>query len=134
MKQVVQSYKTGLVSLRNVPIASCNDKSILVKNINSLVSIGTERTTIELGKKSLIGKAISRPDLVSRALSKAKKEGFTKTWNEAMGRLDIPTPLGYSSAGIVVESGISASEFSRGIESHVLGRDTPHMLNIYRCQ
>ena len=45
---------------------------------------------------------------------KAKKEGLLKTWQEAMGRLDTPTPLGYSSAGIIEQCGIAATEFSPG--------------------
>ena len=114
MKQVVQSYKTGEVRLRDVPIPKNLDGRILVKNASSLISIGTERLTIELGKKSLLGKAAARPDLVRRAWSKAKKEGLLKTWQEAMGRLDQPTPLGYSSAGEVIASGINVSEFSPG--------------------
>ncbi len=114
MKQVVQSYKSGDVSLRDVPVPQCGSKRILVRNVNSLISLGTERSTIELGRKSLLGKAASRPDLVRRAWDKAKKEGFVKTWQEAMGRLDTPTPLGYSSAGVVEQCGIAATEFSPG--------------------
>ena len=114
MKQVVQSYKTGEVSLREVPVPRCGDSRILVRNVNSLISIGTERSTIELGKKSLLGKARARPDLVRRAWDKAKKEGLLKTYREAMGRLDTPTALGYSSAGIVIQAGPAATEFSPG--------------------
>lgn len=114
MKQVVQSYKTGDVALREVPVPQCGSKRILVRNSNSLISLGTERSTIELGRKSLLGKAASRPDLVRRAWDKAKKEGLLKTWQEAMGRLDTPTPLGYSSAGVVEQCGIAATEFSPG--------------------
>ena len=114
MKQVIQSYKTGEVALRDVPVPGCGSKRILVRNTHSLISLGTERSTIELGRKSLLGKAASRPDLVRRAWDKAKKEGLLKTWREAMGRLDTPTPLGYSSAGIVHEAGIAATEFSPG--------------------
>jgi predicted dehydrogenase/threonine dehydrogenase-like Zn-dependent dehydrogenase len=114
MKQVIQSYKTGEVALREVPVPSCGSKRILVRNTHSLISLGTERSTIELGRKSLLGKAASRPDLVRRAWDKAKKEGLLKTWREAMGRLDTPTPLGYSSAGVVHEAGIAATEFSPG--------------------
>ena len=106
MKQVVQSYKTGEVVLREVPVPFCSSKRILVRNSRSLISIGTERSTIELGRKSLAGKAATRPDLVRRVWEKAKKEGLLKTWQEAMGRLDIPTPLGYSCAGIVEECGL----------------------------
>lgn len=114
MKQVVQSYKTGDVTLREVPVPQCGAKRILVRNRNSLISLGTERSTIELGRKSLLGKAAARPDLVRRAWDKAKKEGLLKTWQEAMGRLDTPTPLGYSSAGVIEECGVAATEFSPG--------------------
>ena len=112
MKQVVQSYKTGDVKLREVPVPECGSKRVLVRNRFSLVSIGTERSTIELGRKSLAGKAAARPDLVRRVWDKAKKEGLIKTWQEAMGRLDTPTPLGYSCAGIVMECGNAITEVS----------------------
>ncbi len=92
MKQIVQNYKSGEVKLKDVPVPICEGKRILVRNKNSLVSIGTERNIIELGKKSLAGKALARPDLVSRVLDKAKKEGLLKTYKEIKGRLDIPTP------------------------------------------
>ena len=114
MKQVVQSYKTGEVALRDVPVPQCGTKRILVRNQHSLISLGTERSTIELGRKSLLGKAAARPDLVRRAWDKAKKEGLLKTWQEAMGRLDTPTPLGYSGAGVVEQCGLAATEFSPG--------------------
>ena len=78
MKQIVQSYKTGEVKLREVPVPICGEKRVIVKNSNSLVSIGTERLMIDLGRKSLAGKALERPDLVRRAWDKAKKEG--KSW------------------------------------------------------
>jgi len=114
MFQLVQNYRTGEIELVNVPIPNCGSNSVLVKNHFSLVSIGTERSIIELGKKSLLGKARARPDLVKRFLDKAKKEGFLKTFQEALGRLDNPVPLGYSSAGVVVEVGKNVHKFSVG--------------------
>lgn len=122
MKQVVQSYKTGEVTLREMPVPQCGSKRILVKNRHSLVSIGTERMTIELGRKSLLGKAKARPDLVRRVWEKAKQEGLLKTYQEAMGRLDAPTPLGYSCSGVVVESGVAASAFTPGDRVACIGQ------------
>ena len=113
MKQIVQSYKTGEVKLRNVPVPLCSSKRSIVRTCASLVSIGTERSVIDLGRKSLAGKAAARPDLVRRVWDKAKKEGLLKTYREVLGRLDTPTPLGYSSSGVIEECGISATEFSR---------------------
>lgn len=114
MKQIIQNYRTGELELAEVPVPLCSSNKILVKNMASLISIGTERSIIELGKKSLLGKAKARPDLVKRFIEKAKKEGFIKTFREALGRLDTPTPLGYSSAGIVVEVGSNVHKFSPG--------------------
>ncbi len=114
MKQLIQNYRTGKIELADVPIPLCGANSVLVKNQASLISIGTEKSIIELGRKSLLGKAKARPDLVKRFIEKAKKEGFWKTFQEALGRLDNPTPLGYSSAGVVVEVGKNVHKFSVG--------------------
>ncbi len=122
MKQVVQSYKTGKVRLKNVSIPSIAETEILVRNIRSLISIGTERQVIELGKKTLIGKAAARPDLVRRVMAKAQKEGLLKTYKEVLGRLDEPTPLGYSSSGEVIETGSAISEFVVGDRVACIGQ------------
>ncbi len=114
MLQVIQSYRTGEVAVREVPAPRCSRGGLLVRNRASLISIGTERSVIELGKKSLVGKARARPDLVKRALEKAKAEGFWATFQAALARLDTPTPLGYSSAGIVIEAGTGAHGFAPG--------------------
>lgn len=114
MKAVVQSYSSGQVRVAEVPAPRCPTNGILVRTAASLVSIGTERSIIELGRKSLLGKARARPDLVKRALEKAKREGFWKTFQESLARLDAAVPLGYSSAGIVVEVGAAAHGFSPG--------------------
>ena len=66
MKQIIQSYRNGKIELSEVPFPSCPASMILVRNTHSVISIGTERSMIELGRKSLLGKAKSRPDLVKR--------------------------------------------------------------------
>ena len=114
MKQIIQNYRTGELELADVPVPVCSSNNILVKNEASLISIGTERSIIDLAKKSLLGKAKARPDLVKRFIDKAKKEGLIKTFQEALGRLDNPVPLGYSSAGVVVEVGKNVNKFSPG--------------------
>ena len=100
MKQIIQNYKTGEIRLEEVSPPICRSDGVLVRNVASAVSLGTERSIIDLGKKSLIGKAMARPHLFKQALNKAKGEGFWKIFQEAMGRLDAPNPLGYSCAGV----------------------------------
>ena len=87
---------------------------VLVRTTASLVSAGTERSMIDLARKSLLGKAMARPDLVKQVIAKAKAEGVLEAWRQAMGRLDAPVPLGYSSAGVVVDVGEGIEAFSVG--------------------
>jgi len=67
-----------------------------------------------MGQKNLVGKARARPDLVLAAYQKAKKEGFLNVFRESMDRLDEPLPLGYSSAGEVLQIGREVRGFSVG--------------------
>lgn len=114
MKQVVQNYKTGHLKLLEVPVPVCAPNAVLIRNRASVVSIGTERMIIDLGKKGLLGKAMARPDQVKRLLEKMKNEGILNAFNQAMNRLDMPVPLGYSSAGIVLETGREVKRFKPG--------------------
>jgi len=114
MKQVIQSYKTGEIKLLEVPVPLCKSGGVLVHNVCSIVSAGTEKLMIDMAKRSLVGKAVARPDLARLAYQNAKRDGVVTTLREAMNRLDEPTPLGYSSAGIVIEVGSGAEEFKVG--------------------
>lgn len=137
MKQVIQSYKGGEVHLADVLPPRCGPKQVLVATRASLVSLGTERSIIELGRKSLFGKALARPDLVRRFVEKARTEGIAPTLSQAVHRLDQPVPLGYSSAGIVVATGGNAKRFAvgdrvacvgQGFASHAEVAAVPEML------
>ena len=59
MKQVIQNYKSGKVELLDVDVPKVSGGTVVVRNMASLLSLGTERSMIELGKKSLLGKASS---------------------------------------------------------------------------
>lgn len=114
MKQIVQSYKTGELSVVDVPPLTLKPRHALVQNITSLVSAGTEKHMLQMAKKSLAGKAIARPDLVRQVIAKAKTEGVLEAYHQAMNRLDAPVPLGYSSAGVVIDVGSGVEGFARG--------------------
>ncbi len=105
MKQIIQSYKNGQIGLVEVPQTRAKTGCVLVRNMASLISPGTDKMMIEMGQKSLLGKARARPDLVRQVWAKARKEGFVSVFKEAMNRLDEPLPLGYSAAGVVLEVG-----------------------------
>jgi predicted dehydrogenase/threonine dehydrogenase-like Zn-dependent dehydrogenase len=111
MKQIVQNYRTGKLKLEDVPIPRLRDNGVLVRNHFSLISSGTEKSMIELAKKSIIGKARERPDLVKQVIDKVKRENFLSTIQAVFRKLDTPVPLGYSCAGEVIEVGRDIDEF-----------------------
>ena len=88
--------------------------TVLVESKVSLLSAGTEKMLVDLAKKSLIGKAKSRPDLVKKVIDTAKKEGVLSTFNKVRSKLDTPIPLGYSCAGVVREVGSGVDAFQVG--------------------
>src|SRR4030042_740442 len=114
MKLVVQNYGTGKLEVVDVAAPAIRPGGILVQNRVSLVSAGTERMMVELAQKSLIGKAVERPDLVRRVIEKVKNEGLFSTIEAVRTRLDNPMPLGYSSAGIVLAVGEAVDSFQPG--------------------
>lgn len=114
MKQIVLSYKTGNIKFIEPPIPASKQGYVLIKNVNSFVSAGTEKLMIDLAKKNLLEKARARPDLVKRVIDKAKTEGILEAYKQTMNRLDDLAPLGYSCAGDVIEVGDGVKEFKVG--------------------
>ena len=114
MKQVVQEISTGKTVVLEVPVPTAQPGMAVVKTAASLVSVGTERALVEFAGKSLLGKARSRPDLVGQVIEKVQREGLLTTYEAVQNRLDQPMPLGYASAGTIVEVGEGLEGFKVG--------------------
>jgi threonine dehydrogenase-like Zn-dependent dehydrogenase len=114
MKQVLQNLRSGETTVVEVPAPKSQPGMALVKTSASLVSAGTERMLVDFASKSLLGKARSRPDLARQVIDKARREGLLTTVEAAFNRLDQPLPLGYSSAGRIIELGEDVTGFKVG--------------------
>jgi predicted dehydrogenase/threonine dehydrogenase-like Zn-dependent dehydrogenase len=114
MKQIAQNYKTGEITLLEVPVPACKPGGVLVRSDFSLISMGTEAMKIHESKLSLIGKARARPDQVKKVVETMAQLGPVATYQKVMNRLDSYTPLGYSLSGVVVAVGAGAGEFKVG--------------------
>ena len=114
MKQLLQNINNGETVIVDVPIPQVQTGMALVRTRVSLVSAGTERMLVEFAGKSLLGKALSRPDLVRQMADKARREGVLSTIEAAFNRLDQPMPLGYSSAGVIEQLGEGLQRFKVG--------------------
>lgn len=114
MKQILQQQRTGRLSVSDVPAPALRPEGLLVAVAYSLISAGTERTSVQTARKSLIGKAFARPDQVRQVLQAARSIGLQATLQRVNSRLDALTPLGYSCAGIVLAVGDQVSGFAPG--------------------
>ncbi len=114
MKQVLQVRRSGATVVRDVPLPRCAPGEVLVQNMFSAISSGTERARVELSQKSLLGKARARPDLVREVWGRARRQGMRATLQAVQHRLGEEAPVGYSSAGAVVEVGEHARALQHG--------------------
>ncbi len=62
MKQVSLRLRDGRVEVLEVPPPSPAPECVLIDVRASVLSVGTERSKIEAGRESMIGKARARPD------------------------------------------------------------------------
>jgi predicted dehydrogenase/threonine dehydrogenase-like Zn-dependent dehydrogenase len=114
VKQIAQSYKTGELRVVDVARPRAPRGGLLVQTQASLISAGTERMIVDLARKSLVGKARERPDLVAKVVAKVKREGLLAAFDAVRSKLDSPIPLGYSMAGRVEDVGSGVASFARG--------------------
>lgn len=114
MKQVVQNYRTGELKVEELPPPALRPGGVLVRTAYSLISAGTERTTVETAQSSLVGKAKERPDLVRQVFDTFKREGLRSTYEKVVSKLNQMKPLGYSASGMVIGVGRDVTEFRVG--------------------
>ena len=105
MKAILQNVKTGAITIEQIPPPIVGPGSVLVRNVCSLVSAGTEKSVLEFSKSNYLQKARQRPDLVRKVLQRARNDGLWQTYQVVSNLIDQPIALGYSSAGVAIEIG-----------------------------
>jgi len=91
--------------VHEVPVPAIANGSVLVRNLYSLVSAGTEGSTVKAARSSLLEKAKQRPQQVKQVLEVLKSQGPVQTYRAVMKKLDAYSPLGYSACGRVTGAG-----------------------------
>jgi predicted dehydrogenase/threonine dehydrogenase-like Zn-dependent dehydrogenase len=114
MKQIIQSLKTGLIEVVEVPVPNVSSGSLLIKTSKTLISAGTERMLVNFGKAGWIGKARMQPDKVKIVLDKISTDGLKPAIETIFNKLDQPLPLGYCNVGTVYEVGFGIKDISKG--------------------
>ena len=114
MKQILQSLKTGITEVSEIPIPRVLPRSLLIKTSKTLVSAGTERMLLEFGKAGWIKKAYQQPEKLKMVLNKVATDGFMPTLETVFNKLNQPLPLGYCNMGIVHEIGSGVINYNKG--------------------
>ena len=114
MKTLIKNNKVGKIIIEEVPTPNLSKGHILVQNSFSAVSIGTEISSVDIAKKSLLEKAKSRPEDVKKVINLAKSQGVLGAYSLAMNQLSAPSSLGYSSSGVVIGIGKGVEGFKIG--------------------
>lgn len=112
MKQGI--VKKGRVIAENIPTPVVSDGSVLIKVHYSCISAGTEMTSVNTSKQSLIKRALNSPEEVKTAIEFAKQNGIVKTIQRVKGVLDGGKQTGYSAAGEVIALGKGVTNFQIG--------------------
>src|SRR2546425_8609502 len=100
VKQIAQ-YQDGRLELQDVPMPTPPPGGLLVRVTHSVISVGTERMKVEQARMNLFQKARARPDQVRKVLDTARTLGWKSALEKVRNRLQSPTPLGYSAAGVI---------------------------------
>jgi predicted dehydrogenase/threonine dehydrogenase-like Zn-dependent dehydrogenase len=114
MNQLTHKLGSGELVIQEIPYPQIGKGMIIIKNHYSIISAGTEGSTVIAARKNLIGKAKERPQQVKQALDVLKKQGPIQTYRAISNKLDAYSPLGYSCSGEVIEVEENVSEFKVG--------------------
>ena len=114
MRALLEDMKSGRVAAYDVPAPELQAGGILVRTAFSAISAGTEKATVEAGRKSILGKAMARPDLVKQVLAYAQSNGVKAARQKVQARLETLSALGYSCSGFVLKAGAGVNEFQPG--------------------
>src|SRR5579872_2056410 len=114
MQAVVENLRSGEIHTSEVPVPELRGGGILVRTAFSAISSGTERAKVEASEKSLLGKAMARPDLVKQVADFARTQGIKAAYEKVKTKLDTLSTMGYSCAGTVVAVASDVSDFKIG--------------------
>jgi len=114
MKQVSQEMKKGTMHVEDVPEPALKGGGVVVRNEYSLISSGTERSSVQKRKGSMLSKIRSNPDMVKLVIQQMRQQGVLNVYRKVMTRLEAFSPLGYSSAGTVIGVAGDVDDFAVG--------------------
>ncbi len=116
MKQLFT--KKGKVVINDIPRPQNSGKSLLVLNQYSLISAGTESSSVKSTKQNLFQLAKKNPENIAKVLKMIREKGIKNTYQQVKsilkGFYEFGSEIGYSSAGIVIDTGSEIQDICVG--------------------
>lgn len=128
MKQAL--IKKGTAVAAKIPAPQVDDDKILVKVVNSCISIGTEMSGVATSGTPLWKRALNEPQNVKKVLDKLAADGLSKTVGLVKSKLDSGMPTGYSAAGEVIAVGKNIRDIKVGDRVACAGAQCAHHAEI----
>ncbi len=112
MHQVL--FKKGKVIVEEVPAPINGANSVLVETLYSLISSGTEMSSLNFSKQPLPLKVLKYPTKLAKGLRLLKEHGIVETYKIVTGMLEAGVTPGYSSCGKVIKVGANIKDLKEG--------------------
>ena len=112
MKQLV--FKQGKVVVEEVPTPACSAGQILVENLFSLISSGTELSSLNFSGQLLPLKVLKYPTKLAKGIKLVKEQGFSNAYKIVTGMLQAGVTPGYSCCGRVMKVGKKITDIKKG--------------------
>ncbi|MFB6258366.1 MAG: bi-domain-containing oxidoreductase [Flavobacteriales bacterium] len=126
MRKLVQDLEKGRMRLMEVPEPKPGPGELLVKTHHSVISPGTEGKTVSDARKGYWAKARARQDEVKKLIRTAREKGIRDTYRIVKDRLQVPSSLGYSCCGEVMEVGPNVADIRAGERVACAGKKAEH--------
>lgn len=128
MKQVL--IKRGCAVAGDVPAPQIESDKVLVRVVNSCISIGTEMSGVRASAVPLWKRALKERDKVKKVLDMVAEKGVAQTRELVKGKLEAGSPVGYSAAGVVIGVGAGIRDVKVGEHVACAGAQCAHHAEI----
>ncbi|MFH1722899.1 MAG: bi-domain-containing oxidoreductase [Candidatus Altiarchaeota archaeon] len=116
MKQVIRKVKDkkGKIQVVDIPTPNLGDDQVLISTHYSLISSGTETTTIGKTPVELAKQTIQDPWMRNIVKNLVFSGGIRQTLDVVKNEVDLYRAIGYSGSGIVLKTGKNVSDVKVG--------------------